>query len=233
VNERRNFSPFRLALSSVLLWASPLQFAGPVKAQASRSKTQPPRQESRAPAAKGTRIRIPKILRSEVKANHQGCLEIAPDRHIRFNAYELLQKNGKLVMLWGGGSCFCAATGNCDFWVYHLHRGSGELLLQGELMNDFGFLKATTNGVPDLVTWSHDSADRSSGKLWKFDGSAYVVQCSWKIHRSFRESSNHHWDLAEEHVEGNSCDDYDENGKTATKNRSHAYRLAISAAFRG
>jgi hypothetical protein len=218
VNEHRTLNPFRLTLLCVLLGSSLLQFAASAHAQGSHSETQSPWQESRASAAKGTRIKIPKILRSEVKANSEGCSEIAPEYPTKFDAYELRLKHGRLLVLWGRSYCLCGATGNCDFWVYHLRRGRGELLLKGDMMRDFGFLKATTNGLPDLVTWVHDSADRSPGKVWKFDGSNYIVQCGWEIVSSFKESSKDHWEVAEEHVEGNSCEGYDENGKRVTKN---------------
>jgi hypothetical protein len=81
------------------------------------------------------------------------------------------------------------------------------------MVSEFGFLKSTTNGLPDLVLWSHDSAQRSPGALWKFDGSAYEPDCGWEIVRLFRELPDHRWVDAEEHVESNTCNSFDEQGR--------------------
>ena len=218
VKERRRVNQFKLTVLSTLLWLVFPQFVSLANSQTAQINAEPPWQESRAHAAKGTRIQIPKILRSEVKANSRDCSEIAPEHPIKFDAYELRLKHGRLVVLWGRSSCFCGATGNCIFWVYHFGSDRGELLLEGATMRDFGFLKATTNGLPDLVTWDHVSADRSPGKVWKFDGSNYIVQCGWEIVSTFKETSKDRSELAEEHVEGNSCEGYDENGKRIAKN---------------
>jgi hypothetical protein len=53
---------------------------------------------------------------------------------------------------------FCGATGNCAFWVFRYQNGRYEKILDTDMVQHFGFVHSSTNGLPDLVTWSHGSA---------------------------------------------------------------------------
>jgi len=78
-------------------------------------------------------------------------------------------------------------------------------LLQMDMVNQFGFLPSHTNGLPDLVIWSHDSADRFPGALWKFNGAEYVFECSWEVVSTFRDVPNGVAEWLESHIENNTC----------------------------
>ena len=74
-----------------------------------------------------------------------------------------------------------------------------------DMVNQFGFLPSHTNGLPDLVIWSHDSADRFPGALWKFNGAEYVFECSWEVVSTFRDVPNGVAEWLESHIENNTC----------------------------
>jgi hypothetical protein len=72
-------------------------------------------------------------------------------------------------------------------------------------VQEFGFLPSITKGLPDVVLWSHDSADRFPGVLWKFNGTEYVSECSWEIVSTFRDIPNHVAERVESHAENTTC----------------------------
>jgi len=71
------------------------------------------------------------------------------------------------------------------------------------MVDEFGFLPSTTKGLLDLVLWSHDSAQRFPGALWKFNGAVYVSECSWEGVSTFRDVPNGTAELVESHIENN------------------------------
>ena len=78
-------------------------------------------------------------------------------------------------------------------------------MLQTDMADEFGFLPSTTKGLLDLVLWSHDSADRFPGALWKFNGAEYVFECRWEVVSTFRDVPNGTAELVESHIENNTC----------------------------
>jgi len=156
-------------------------------------------------AAKGTRIATPRSILAEVKASPDDCLDPSPEETTKVDAYRLPKRNLTLIAVWGRGSCFCSPTGNCSFWLYQFRGGKNKLLLQTDMVNEFGFLPSHTKGLPDLVIWSHDSADRFPGALWKFNGAEYVFECRWEVVSTFRDVPNGTAELAESHIGNNTC----------------------------
>ena len=183
------------------------------KAQAISAKNQPPWQESLAPAAKGTQVPVPKQIPRELRNQLSECADSLPFEKIAMDAYEIRNHKLKLVAVRARNACLCGATGNCEFWVYRVQRGKYEQILETGLVREFGFLNVTTNGLPDLVIWSHDSAQHYPGALWQFDGSVYQSRCGWEIVSTYEELPDHRWKLREEHVESNTCSGFDEKGK--------------------
>src|ERR1700747_899195 len=57
-----------------------------------------------------------------------------------------------------GSSCFCSPTGDCAFGVSRTKNGRYLRVLQTHMVREFGFLKTSSNGMPDLELWSHNSA---------------------------------------------------------------------------
>jgi hypothetical protein len=161
-----------------------------------------PWKESLAPGAKGTHIRVPKPIFKILNANPNDCPpETEPER-----AGAFLVRGGQttLVAIRGQSSCYCGATGNCQLWIYRRLHGKYEELLQTGNVSGFGFLKSKTNGLPDLVIWSHDSAQRSPGALWKFDGTSYESHYSWEWTTQW-EMPNGDWEDSEPHIVHNTC----------------------------
>jgi hypothetical protein len=156
-------------------------------------------------AAKGTHIAVPGSILKDVKANPDDCLNPAPKETTKVDAYQLSKRDLVLIAVWGKSSCFCSPTGNCSFWLYRSRDGKNELLLQTDMVSEFGFLRSTTKGVPDLVLWSHDSAERFPGALWKFDGAEYVPHCTWEVVNTFRDVPNGIAQWVESHIENNTC----------------------------
>lgn len=183
------------------------------KAQTIPAKNQPPWQESLAPAAKGTQVPVPKQILKALRNQLSECADFLPYDKMTMDAYEFHNHNLKLVAVWARNACLCGATGNCEFWVFRAQRGRYDQVLETGLVREFGFLKATTNDLPDLVLWSHDSAQRYPGALWQFDGRVYESRCGWEIVSAYEELPDHQWKLTEEHVESNTCSGFDEKGK--------------------
>jgi hypothetical protein len=161
--------------------------------------------ETLTSAAKGTRIVVPSSVLAKVRANSDDCLDPSPAETVKVDAYQKRMGNLVLVAIWGRSSCFCSPTGNCAFWLFRSQRGKDNLLLETEMVREFGFLPSTTKGLPDLVLWSHDSAQRFPGALWKFNGTEYVSECSWEIVSAFRDVPSGMAERAESHVENNTC----------------------------
>ena len=102
--------------------------------------------------------------------------------------------------------CECGATGNYHLWVFVTDRGSCRLILDTDMVQDFGFLKARTNGYRDLVLWAHDSADRSPARLLQFDGKQYHEVCAWEEDYEFRELPDGRWvSTGDPKIVSNSC----------------------------
>jgi len=157
-------------------------------------------------AAKGTRISLPKAILDEIEADPDNCLDPRPGDTVKADGYRARRRNLVLIVVWGKSSCFCSPTGNCQFWIFQSRHGKYEAVLQTGMVREFGFLPTATNGLPDVVLWSHDSGQRFPGALWKFNGREYAAECSWEIVSSYKDVANGgiaEWE--ESHVESNSC----------------------------
>jgi len=173
--------------------------------QARHRKSIPPWKESLAPAAKGTQIKPPKKLVEEIKANSDECNSPSPSDMVKVDAYLVRRRGQKLVAIGGRGSCFCSATGNCAFGVFRCQNGRNEKVLDTDMVQHFGFVHSATNGLPDLVTWSHGSAFDSGGILWKFDGDSYQEICTWLL-TSRRENDRGEREDVKPYITLNGCE---------------------------
>jgi hypothetical protein len=210
---RQIFKSFRENRLGFVLVLTILAVPFYAKAQTIPAKNQPPWQESLTPAAKGTQVPVPKQILKKLRNQLSECADSLPYEKITMDAYEIHNAKLKLVAIWARNACLCGATGNCEFWVYRVQGGRYEQVLETGLVREFGFLKATTNGLPDLVLWSHDSAQRYPGALWQFGGSVYESRCGWEIVSKYEELPDRQWKLTEEHVESNTCPGFDQEGK--------------------
>jgi hypothetical protein len=192
---------FALTIAAWFAVGSP----APTSGQASSEKTQILWKETLTSAAKGTRIAVPSSILANIRANPDDCLLPSPAETMKVDAYQKRIGNLVLLAIRGRGSCFCSPTGNCSFWLYRSQDGKNNLLLQTEMVQEFGFLSSMTKGLPDVVLWSHDSADRFPGAMWKFNGAEYVSECSWEIVSTFRDIPNQVAQRIESHVESNTC----------------------------
>lgn len=178
-------NPFRFKLLSCTVALTSLVFPDPGSSLRTRSNQIPVWKEAREPAAKGTRARIPKDILAELTADasQDSTDPCSKDESSKMDAYRVVLNSRRPVVaiaVWGRSSCYCGATGNCQFWVFVNDRGKHRLVLDTGLVRDFGFLKAKTNGYRDLVVWSHDSAFRSPARLFQFDGNQYREACGWE-----------------------------------------------------
>jgi hypothetical protein len=161
--------------------------------------------ETLTPEAKGTRMTVPKSILNIVRADPDDCLDPSGDETTEVDGYRVRKLGTELVAIWGKGSCFCSPTGNCAFWIFRSRQGNHGLLFHTYMVREFGFRHSASDGLPDLVLWSHDSAQRFPGTLWRFDGKEYVRECAWKIVSSFKDVQNGVAQRVESHVENNSC----------------------------
>jgi hypothetical protein len=167
-------------------------------------KKLPPWQESLAPAAKGTRIAVPKPILRELKADPENCLDPSPTELEKMDAYFIRGNTQALVAVWGRGTCFCSPTGNCAFWLFRSRKGKYEKILDTDMVNQFGFVRSTTNGLQDLVLWSHGSAFDSGGSLWRFDGESYQQTCTW-LRTSRKQNERGDWVDVRPYITESTC----------------------------
>jgi hypothetical protein len=200
----KSVNSFAVKLLAVFLSLSQQKAVLSGQQRSSDSGAESPWQESRAPAAKGTPASLPKRVFADLTGDPTTCSDLPRSERWKFNAYVVRKNKSKLLAVWGRTFCFCGATGNCAFWVYRYNKGRYDQALATDMVQDFGFLKSATNGLPDLVLWSHNSAQRTPGALWKFDGQIYRAECSWEI-SSVREMPNGEWKDVEVHIANNTC----------------------------
>src|SRR6266478_9342650 len=96
------------------------------------------------------------------------------------DAYRVQNGNETLIAVRGSSTCFCGATGNCEFCVYRSHRGKYKIILHADMVNNFCFLKDRTDGYRDLVLWSHDSAFSVSGTTLSIRRERTKEACGWE-----------------------------------------------------
>jgi hypothetical protein len=168
--------------------------------------------EARSPAAKGIRVRIPKDILARLTSNAvedstDPCNRKESSKIDAYRVYLSSRKPAVAIVAWGRSSCYCGATGNCQFWLFVANHGEYQLVLDTGLVRDFGFLKARTNGYRDLVLWSHDSAQRSPARLLQFEGKEYREVCGWEEDYEFRELPDGTWVSAgEPKIVANDCE---------------------------
>lgn len=162
-------------------------------------------QKTLTPAAKGSRISIPKSILRQVQADPENCGDLSKTELAKIDAFRFQRGGVTLIAVWGKSSCYCSPTGNCAFWAYRLSHKRYIQLLRTDMVREFGFLRSTAKGLPDLVLWSHDSAMRFPGLLWQFDGREYVAQCGWEIVTSYKELPNLATEPIGSRVENNTC----------------------------
>jgi hypothetical protein len=160
-------------------------------------------QESLARAAKGTHIAVPETILRELKADPEECFDPSPSELENMDAY-LIGGNKRLVAVWGRGSCFCSPMGNCAFWIFRFRGRNYEQILETNMVNGFGFVHSATNGLPDLVLWSHGSAFDSGPALWRFDGESYQQVCTW-LRTSLRETKEGKWVDVKPYIAESTC----------------------------
>ena len=173
-------------------------------AQTKSSTNEPPWQESVAPAAKGTHIKSPKAILEAIRANPDDCSTPDTLAPISVEAYLYTRNGPKLIAVGGRGSCFCSATGNCAFWLFRYQKGKYEKILDADMVQEFGFVQSTTNGLPDIVFWSHWSAFESGGAWWKFNGVFYEEACTWVL-TSQRQDEKGNWVDVKPYITQNTC----------------------------
>jgi hypothetical protein len=92
---------------------------------------------------------------------------------IRIARAALHTKAPEQFLVQASDACHCGGTGNCGFWVLE-RKGKGfRVLLETEMVQQFGVEPSRSNGYRDILTSSHGSAALSGLVLYKFDGKQY------------------------------------------------------------
>jgi hypothetical protein len=193
-----------------LIVAASLLFAAPVYWAQSRNIRPAPRwQEAREPAAKGTQIPTPGKIKELLKTELEECVKLDPSEINQpiFDTYRIqLNAKGDVgLVVWGRGACLCSPTGNCSFWIFLRKNGKYEMLLDTEMVRDFGFLTTKTRGIRDLVVWSHSSAFLSPAFLYHFDGELYNFACGWEEHYELNDSDGNQKTLKGPQITEDTC----------------------------
>jgi hypothetical protein len=161
--------------------------------------------ETLTSAAKGSHIPMPPSVLDIVRAKPNDCIDPRQEERVKVDSYQLKEQDVTLIPVWGRSSCFCSPTGNCAFWIFRSRGDKYELILRTHLVREFGFLPSHSNGLPDLVLWSHDSAMTLPGNLWQFDGRKYVRKCGWEVVTSYKDLPNLAVEPIESRVENSTC----------------------------
>ncbi|MGB2899477.1 MAG: hypothetical protein WBB89_09445 [Candidatus Acidiferrum sp.] len=187
---------FRFNLLACTVVLTSLVFLEPGASQSARSNQLPMWKEARKPAAKGTRITTPAGIKKLLRADPDNCLDEATEsERTQFDVYKVYlgRRFGVGIAVWGRGSCFCSPTGNCEFWLARKESGKYRILLAAHMVNEFGFLKALTDGARNLVTWEHGSAFLAVAHLYVFNGQQYETTCGWQEEYSGHELPGGGW----------------------------------------
>jgi hypothetical protein len=162
--------------------------------------------EARSAAAKGTLIPVPKLILDELTAHPDDCGGPIRGKTTDLDAYSVRNGRSFLVAVWGRGNCFCGATGNCRFWVYRFQHGEYAVLLATDMVNDFGFLRASTKGARNLITWEHGGAFSSPALHFVYNGDHYESDCGWEEKYKGHQSPGGGWEWEPEpNFEYNTC----------------------------
>lgn len=82
------------------------------------------------------------------------------------------------IVVQGMSIPLCTLSGNCEFWIYRESENGYELLLATGGVQQYRFLKTTSNGYRDVETSMHGSAWDSSLSVYEFDGKRYrLAKC--------------------------------------------------------
>jgi hypothetical protein len=173
---------FSFKFLSVISTLVSLLFPMTSASQSPQSTGVPMWKEARRPAARGTQITTPDGIKELLRARHDDCPDSATEaEQTQFDVYKvhLGQRLGAGFAVWGRGPCFCSPTGNCEFWLARKENGKYRILLTTDMVNEFGFLRALTDGARNLVTWEHGSAFSAVAHLYAFNGQQYETTCGW------------------------------------------------------
>ena len=157
--------------------------------------------EARRPAAKGTRVPVPKEIPKQVSAERPSYSDepediCNPKERAKMDAFRVVlnpRTDVKAIILRARNFCDCSPTGNCRFWIFVASGDNYRAILDTHMVQDFGFLKSRSEGYRDLVVWSHNSADRSGARLFQFDGKEYQEVCAWEEDYESKELPNGQW----------------------------------------
>jgi hypothetical protein len=184
---------FRFSYLCCAVALASLGFPGLDASQTISSNRLPMWEEARKPAAKGTHVRFPKDILVRLRSAAELIAPCDREESAKIDAYRVTLNSRSpavAIIAWGRGFCYCGATGNCQFWVFVNDHGKNRPVLETDMVRDFGFLKAKTNGYRDLAVWSHDSAMRSPARLFQFNGKEYLEECGWQEEYEFQELPN-------------------------------------------
>lgn len=157
-----------------LLWIVALLVASPLTAL--------PQSKSRAPVPRPSHATLKPIsvpgwvapkLRPDSSADADGCGGSASD----YSAWEIdLSDSGvSAVIVQGKTTCLCGAVGNCSFSIFE-SVPPHKTILDTDLVQEFHFKNARTNGYRDLVTSAHSSISDSELRVFRFDGKRYRLK---------------------------------------------------------
>jgi hypothetical protein len=181
------------SLKALCFFAFPIIFLGQAPSSENDDlKAMRVSQEARNAEAKGTRLQVPGAILAQVEANPENCTFSDPGESKKLDAYRVAvtPKGRFVIVVWGRSSCYCGATGNCDFWIFRKANGKYIRILETHSVRDYGFVSNQTNGYRDLVVWSHGSAYQSSVRLFHFDGEQYDLSCGWEEEYEITEGTN-------------------------------------------
>lgn len=138
-----------------------------------------PQSKSRAPAPRPSHatlepISVPRWVAPKPgpDSDADGCGDSSSD----YSAWEIdLSDSGvSAVIVQGKTTCLCGAVGNCSFSIFE-SVPPHKTLLDTDLVQEFHFRSARTNGYRDLVTSSAGAVD-SELRIFRFDGKRYTLK---------------------------------------------------------
>jgi hypothetical protein len=132
-------------------------------------------------ARTGQRIPLPTVLLQTVSASLAGKAPSCTSLHQNLlDVYRLPFSTGLLdaYAVLGHGLCYCSNEGNCKLWIFSLHKGKYEKLLEADWVLRFGFVRSRS-ALPNLVIWTQCASMQRGARVFKFDGTDYEEAGRW------------------------------------------------------
>ena len=118
-------------------------------------------------------------LQSLPTRDQRGIVHRLGEKPVDLRAMSVQTASGNLFFVRAAGDASCGGDGNCQFWIL----SSDYRVLLEKVTETFSIRPTMHDGLPDIITYQHFSADEGDLIYWQMKGSRYVrVSCADAIY---------------------------------------------------